>query len=465
MTLHRLPRSSVQPVFITDQQREGNVKTFLEITDAELEEYRQLMVAGLTRALEEERPDVLHVNHMIYQPIVAAEACRRTGVPFYLVPHGSAIEYTIEKSERFRELARIGLTASAGIAWISREVRERVRRIYPDLIPEIEAKSHASGVGTDTSLFNPVAAPERRASLDQLASLHAPGGKTEAQRAELRERLDAGDIEATRSYWNAYNHKLADDDLPEILRRIPTEQDLLFFVGSMTYGKGIQSLIAALPGILARRPDTHLVLVGSGTYREVLEALVHSLATGNEALFDELVERGRDLERADMSGPLEDLQAYASVATNRAVLFARGAELADHIHILGRLDHARLRRVFPCCRIAVFPSVIKEASPLVFAESMANGVLPTGSYHSGLRDGLDDLRPHLPDEIWQRMKLDSEPERRIESIVDNLCGLLDALEKEDLSATLRQIAVDRCDWTAVARQLVAAAESMIHAAD
>ena len=463
VTLHRLPRTSVMPVFITDQQRDGNVKTFLEITEEELEEYHRAMVAALTRALEEECPDVLHVNHMIYQPIVAAEACRRTGVPFYIVPHGSAIEYTIEKDERFRELARSGLTACAGIAWISREVRERVQRIYPDLIPEIEAKSHASGVGTDTLLFTPVPASDRRASLDHLATLHVPGGKTETQRAELRERLDAGDIDATRSYWEAYNHKLSEEDLPEILRHIPVEQDLLFFVGSMTYGKGIHSLIAALPGILARRPDTQLVLVGSGTYREVLEALIHSLATGNESLFDELVQRGQDLERADMSGPLEDLQAYASLPANRAILFDRGADFAQHIHILGRLDHARLRFVFPCCRIAVFPSVIKEASPLVFAESMANGVLPAGSYHSGLRDGLDDLRPHLPDELWQRMKLESEPERRIDSIVDNLCGLLEALEKEDLSATLRAIAVDRCDWSTVAQQLAAAAETMINA--
>lgn len=463
VTLHQLPRTSVMPVFITDQQREGNVKTFLELSEDELEEYHRAMVATLTRALEDERPDVLHVNHLIYQPVVAAEACRNADVPFYVVPHGSAIEYTIEKDERFRDLARVGLTASAGIAWISREVRERVQRIYSDLIPEIEAKSHLSGVGTDTSLFTPLPARERRASLDQLATLHIPGGKTAAQRAELRERLDAGDIECTRAYWDAYNHKLADDDLPDILRRIPVEQDLLFFVGSMTYGKGIQSLIAALPGILARRPDTHLVLVGSGTFREVLEALIHSLATANEMLFDELVRRGRDLERSDMSGSLEDLESYASVPANRAILFDRGVELAEHIHIIGRLDHAKLRCVFPCCRIAVFPSVIKEASPLVFAEAMANGVLPTGSYHSGLRDGLDDLQPDIPADIWQCMKLESDPTRRIGSIVENLCGLLESLEKEDLSPVLRRIAEERCDWTAVAQQLAEAAETMIDA--
>jgi len=394
---------------------------------------------------------------------VAAEACRSTGVPFYIVPHGSAIEYTIEMDERFRDLARVGLTASAGIAWVSREVRQRVHRIYPDLIPEIEAKSHLSGVGTDTSLFTPIAAADRRTSLDHLATLHVSGGKTALQRAELRESLDGGDTLCITSYWEAYNHKLADDDLPDILRRIPVEKDLLFFVGSMTYGKGIQSIIAAMPGILARRKDTHLVLVGSGTYRELLEALIHSIATGNEDLFDELVRRGKDFERADMSGPLEDLEAYASVPANRAILFDRSIDIAEHIHILGRLDHEKLRCIFPCCRVAIFPSVIKEASPLVFAESMANGVLPTGSYHSGLRDGLDDLRPHLPDDIWQRMKLETEPERRIESMVDNLCGLLESLDKEDLSATLRSIAVDRCDWTALARQLAVSAETMINA--
>lgn len=466
VTLHQLPATSIYPVFIKDKQRAGNVKSFPEMSEAELKEYHDAMVAVVKRALTDDRPDVLHANHLVYQPVVAAVVCKELGIPYYVVPHGSSIEYTVNEDERFKVAAKRGLEGAAGIAWIAREVRDRVYKLYPDLNASFDAKSQMVGVGTDTSLFNPVPRAERRASLDKLAPLHVAGGKTAAQRAELRSRLDAGDIEATRAYWDAYPHKLADDDLPEILAKIPVGDeegagDLLFFVGAMTYGKGIQSLIAAMPGILAQRPRAHLILVGAGTYREVLEGLIHALATGNEKLFDDIVARGKELERATMKGGLDDIAAYAAKPENRKVLFAQGALLEERIHILGRLDHDKLLRVFPCCQVGVFPSVIKEASPLVFAEALANAVLPTGSYHSGLRDGLDDLRKHVPEALWEHMKLPVEPEVRIQGMIDNLSWLLEALEKEDLEDKLRSIAEDNYDWKAIGEKLTAAARKMI----
>jgi glycosyltransferase involved in cell wall biosynthesis len=302
ISLHQLPKTSIYPVYIQDKQRDGHVKSFPEMSAEELKEYHDAMVAAVTRVLSDERPDVLHANHLVYQPIVAAEACKKVGIPFYVVPHGSSIEYTVNEDDRFKAAAKAGLEAADGVAWIAREVRDRVYKLFPDIKDAVVAKSQMVGVGTDTSLFNPVAKADRRASLDKLTAMHVPGGKTKAQRDELKKRLDDGDLEATRGYWDAYNHKLADDDLPEILARIPVDQDLLFFVGAMTYGKGIQSLLAAMPGILSKHPKTHLVLVGSGTYREVLEAIIHALATGNEQLFDQLAAKGKDLERSSATG-------------------------------------------------------------------------------------------------------------------------------------------------------------------
>jgi len=461
MSLHQIPRTSVYPVYITDKQRSGTVKAFHEMSDAEIDEYHQAMVKSVTRALSDEKPDVLHANHLVYQPIVAVEACKATGTPFYIVPHGSSIEYTVNEDKRFLDAGREGLKACKGIAWIAREVRDRVFKLYPELDAEIRGKSHMVGVGTDTSLFSPVDKSARSEAIAELKSMHRPGGKTAAQRQELKDALDKGEIKATQGYWNAYNHKLEDDDLPAILDGIPIDEDIIFFVGAMTYGKGIQSLIAAMPGVLARRPKTHLVLVGSGTYREVLEALCHALQSGNLELFDQLVAQGKDLERQKMSGPLEDLAAYAAKEENRVVLKEHGPKLAGHVHFIGRLDHPRLKCIFPCAKIGAFPSVIKEASPLVFMESLANAVLPSGSYHSGLRDGLDDLKEHIPDAIWQRMKFEVEPATRIATMADNLATMLDELEKRELGPDLRKLAVDRYDWTAVAESLAAIAQMII----
>jgi glycosyltransferase involved in cell wall biosynthesis len=461
VSLHQLPETSIYPVFIKDKQRSGTVKSFPEMTAEELAEYRNAMVAAVTRALQDEKPDILHANHLVYQPVVAKIACEKTGVPFYIVPHGSSIEYTVKEDERFLAAAREGLEAAKGLFWIAREVRDRVYKLFEDIQPQLAAKSKMVGVGTDTSLFEPVAPADRRASLSKLASMHRKGGKTPAMREQLEARLDKGELDACRGYWDAYDHKVEDSDLPERLSSLVVDDDLLFFVGAMTYGKGVQSLIAALPEVLSRRPRTRLVIVGSGTYREVLEALVHAISSGNEALFEQIVAKGQDLERQAMSGPLEDLAAHVADAGRKQAMFENGANMAKRVHFLGRLDHPRLRCIFPCCRIGVFPSVIKEASPLVFAEALANGVLPTGSYHSGLRDGLDDLKPHVPEASWRAMCLPVQPDGRVAGIASQLCELLDALEKEDLSSELRRIAVDHYDWTAICQKLATAASEMI----
>ena len=464
VSVHQLPRVSVYPVFLTDKQREGVVKSFPELTEAELAEYHAAMVATVKAVLAAEKPDILHCNHLVYQPTVAAEACAETGTPYTVVPHGSSIEYTINKDRRYFDLARAGLEKADGIAWIARELRSRVlEQLYPEIRSELEAKSHMVGIGTDTSLFKPLARADRRATLGEMAKMFRPGGKTAVQRAELRAALDAGDVDATGRYWDAYDHKVEDADLPELLDRIPvgTEADVLFFVGAMTYGKGIHSIIAAMPGILARRRDTHLVLVGSGTYREVLEALTHALASGNLDLFDRLVARGRDLERQVMDGPLEDLQAYAANEKYRNLLREHGPMLAERVHFLGRLDHPRLRCIFGCADVGVFPSVVKEASPLVFLEALSNGVVPAGSYHSGLREGLDELRAYLPGELWEHMKLPTEPATRVAGIAENLATLLAAVREHDPSSYLRSLAVSRYDWTAVAEKMLSISKTIL----
>ena len=75
-------------------------------------------------------------------------------------------------------------------------------------------------------------------------------------------------------------------------------------------GKGVQGLIAALPYVLQRAPDTQLIIVGSGRYRDVLEALVFAIATADEALLDELVARGNDLDHGPAVGGWTDVADY-----------------------------------------------------------------------------------------------------------------------------------------------------------
>ena len=95
--LHRLPLPLTNAVYLTDKQRKGNVKAFINLTDDELRIYHEFVVRTLKPVLENHPLDILHANHLIYQPVAAAETCKTMGIPLIIYPHGSDIEYTIRK--------------------------------------------------------------------------------------------------------------------------------------------------------------------------------------------------------------------------------------------------------------------------------------------------------------------------------------------------------------------------------
>ena len=459
-TIHVLPHGDVRPVFVTDKQRAGNVKAFSDMSDEEIAAYTALNVTALTAILKAHPVDVLHANHVVLQPTIAAAACEELGIPFIIFPHGSAIEYTVRPDERFQRMVEQAVAAATGLIIGSNEVRDRLYELYPHRHDEIEAKSEIIGVGVDTSLFEPVPRSQRLAAIDKLKAAQPGGGKPAALEQELRQRLDAGDFSSVVEYRKNYPHAYPDEAVLDKVARVPWQQgNVLLFVGALTVGKGMQSVIAALPRVLRTAPETHLVIVGSGAYREVLEALVHAIATGNGELLAWLSERGNDLDKTHLSGPWDDVAAYLADEENRQVTLAAGADFAGHVHLVGRLNHDLLRFVFPCVDVALFPSVIPEAYPLVLMESLSNGVLPVASNFSGFAEGLDNLVPDLGAERVDLMRLPMDDATRVVGIADRLATLLS--NKQDWSAELRDIATRRYDWSTRAEEMVRAYQRMI----
>jgi glycosyltransferase involved in cell wall biosynthesis len=429
--VHQLPHAPVRPVYLTDKQRAGDVKAFVDLTDTELEAYHALNVA-VVRAIVRCHPvDLMHANHLVWQPSVAAAS----GVPFIVYPHGSSIEYTLKADERYLRHAGAALDAAAGLITGSREVLQRILALYPARRQALLQKSAMVGVGVDTSLFAPVAPGARRASVAHLAGAY--GGKTPAQHAALLARLARGDWNALTADHDTYDHDAPDADLEAKLASIPWDDGkACLFVGALTAGKGVHNLIAAWPKLL----PAHLVVVGSGAYREVLEALVHAMTTGDQALYAHLRAHGFDLDRSALTGGWEALPDDVAAC----------AALADHVHFVGRLHHDRLRWLFPCADLAVFPSVVPEAYPLVLMESLANGVLPVVSDFSGFRDGLDALESLLGTELVAKMRL---PVGDVAGIVVALRELLASPPRGD---RLRRVAVEHFDWDVRAQEMVEA---------
>ncbi len=441
ITLHQLPHGAVRPVYITDKQRLGNVKAFESLTNAELASYHDESVGVVDRVLNAYPVDVVHANHLVWQPSIL----EATDHPYIVFPHGSAIEYTVRRDDRYRAYAATALAKSRGIISGNQEVLQRILSLYPKDRDELFAKSAIVGVGVDTALFRPVERSERERSVRRVKV--AAGGKTAAQSRALRESLARGELEALTASRGTYDESLPDADVSEKLGRIPwVEGRILLFVGALTAGKGIQTLICALPAILKEHPSTHLVIVGSGAYREVLEGLVHAIATGAQALFDYLVEHGFELDRSELEGGWAGLSGPVPTC----------ADLDEHVHFLGRLSHDRLKHVAPCADLAVFPSVVPEAYPLVLMESLANGVLPLVSDFSGFADGLEQLSALLGKDLVDRLRLPHESDARLAGAVEQICSVLDEPPDDATRARLRSVAVEHFDWEVRATEMVAA---------
>ena len=194
-------------------------------------------------------------------------------------------------------------------------------------------------------------------------------------------------------------------------------------------------------------------MIGSGSYRETLEALVHALSTGNEDLLMYIVANGESLDapQADASpAALPDLAHYFDDAERRAALLAAGRDtrLSEHVHFLGRVNHALLSNVFPCVDIAVFPSARTEAYPLVLIESLANGVVPVLPDHSGFSESLHSLREPMGDDFVRGITMPAEVNRRVGGLASVLTGLVSSLDDmRALTPRLREIAVTRYDWS------------------
>ena len=459
--LHQLPKGDIYPVYLTDKQREGNVRSFINMTDDELHNFKSLNARVLRSIIENNSLDILHCNHVVYQPEIAREVCKDLNVPFVVYPHGSAIEYTVKLDERFKVAAQRGLRDAQGIIVGNQEMARRLHKIYPEDKDAFDAKLNMVGVGVDTSLFNPVSKENRAKAISKLKFQGLGGGKKLELSQKLKVELDQGNVSAVRKYASRYDQKLPDESVAEKLGALDWQNPTLLFAGALTVAKGIQTLIAGLPGIIKEVPNAQAVIVGSGAYRETLEALVHAIETRNLKLLRELCARGFDLDRNDLTGPWEDVEKYINDIDNIETLFEYGQNLSERIVFTGYMQHETLKHVFPCASLAVFPSVLPEAYPLVLMEALSNGVIPVVSDFRGFRCGLNDLTEFLEPEIHSNMKIPMDPRIRMVSFIEHVTTLLKNPKVETLQSYLHEVAVNNYDWSLRAGQMVEAYEKCL----
>jgi glycosyltransferase involved in cell wall biosynthesis len=150
--IHNPEIGGLLPVYVKDPYEGFEVKTFPELSEAELDRYIEANVAAVREvAAAAGGIDLALANHLVMGPAILA----RAGVaPFAAKIHGSALEYTVKPHPRFLPYAREGMEAANGVLIGSAHTAESLWEALPEL-PDLREKTRLGPPGVDIAEFRP----------------------------------------------------------------------------------------------------------------------------------------------------------------------------------------------------------------------------------------------------------------------------------------------------------------------
>jgi glycosyltransferase involved in cell wall biosynthesis len=287
-------------------------------------------------------------NHAVPGPLISRRALSGTGSLTRASSTAAPCSTWPAGAEVHGARAR-GLEGAQKIVALSSHSAGTVAEDFPDLA----GKTLSFPGGVDTELFRPDA-------LDRgvTAYLNGGPGRGPQQRAALREALDrggdAGDLaDSLREIAASYDARSHDADAGDRLEAfLDRGGPLVVYVGKLIHSKGVHSLVSAFARV-RRETGARLLVIGFGTFREGLEALVHSLSAGDETTVERLAELGKILEGGP-AAPLEHFELSEE-------LLRDAVGLEDDVLFTGPVYHEELAKI--CRRPTRQPSLPSSPRP------------------------------------------------------------------------------------------------------
>jgi glycosyltransferase involved in cell wall biosynthesis len=449
------------PVYVWDKYEEfSDVQPMVQLNDEVINNYLENNIRIVAQIVKENGIGRLHANHAVLMSVVAQRVAAKFNIPFAIMPHGSAIEYAVKKDKRYFDYAYSAFNDASRIYVIGKEIHQRVSSLFPD-IENLEDKMTELNLGADTTLFEPIKKSQRAENVKKLETVlqNVPRGKSNAMTsALLKDVNDFNTIEQLKEYiavQGKYTAKHTDAEAESKLKSINWDTDeIILFIGRLIASKGVHSIITSLPFVFKEYPNAKMVIVGHGPLREPLEILIWALQNKYTQLAQNIIQWARELE-GTKPGPLLESAGYLKALENDGKLddyykIASETISIDRIIFTGYLTHKELQYIFPAGDVAVFPSVVAEAGPLVFLEAIASGCFPIGTYFAGMAASIDSIRGSIADKDLDYMKLSPDAAQTVSDMVQRIRGALALKGKH--SAALRKVAVERYDWSSISKR-------------
>lgn len=209
------------PVFIGRPGLEG-AKKYSDLSPLEIASLYEAFIKGAIKAVEEFKPDIIHVHHIMINAWTARFMRSIYGTKSILTSHGSCI-HAISKDRRYFRLSRDALKAANAITVVSGDTREKLLKAFGR---NLSKKTRTIPGGIRLSLFPP-----------------------EKSVQSLRLKLNLG------------NKKVA------------------LFTGRIISEKGVEYLVKA-----AGRINGQVIIAGDGPARKKLEEMVKNMNLKNVML-------------------------------------------------------------------------------------------------------------------------------------------------------------------------------------
>ncbi|HXF72674.1 MAG TPA: glycosyltransferase, partial [Actinomycetota bacterium] len=188
--------------------------------------------------------------------------------------------------------------------------------------------------------------------------------------------LAARDAGALDRLAASYDQDAPDPGAAGRLRALAASPDpLVGYLGKLIPAKGVDRFLLALAGV----PEARGLVVGFGTGREWLTALVLALEEGDARALGWLRERG-------VGGG-----AVGGLPERAAGVGAGAPRFRERVAFTGRLEHRDVPDVLAALDVLVVPSTLPEAFGMVAAEGAAAGAIPLVARHSGLAEAAEAL--------------------------------------------------------------------------
>jgi glycosyltransferase involved in cell wall biosynthesis len=358
---------SLLPVFVLDEYPGFEVKRFVDLDDRELERYLDVNVGALEAIARALPPDASIAGHIVPGPVVARRAL---GDGAYVAKvHGSDLEYAVKLQERYADLGREGLEAARAVVGASRDVLARTRQVAT--IPDERIHVIPPGVDVERWRFREREEALSDASMRLTDLKEIVNGRKPATDLDAAGALSGRDAVALDALARTYDQATPDLYAPIALKELASfAGPIVGYIGKLIPEKGVERVIESL-ALLG--PEVRGLIVGFGTFREWLTALVVALDTGDIDAYRWLA------EASPMRLELEPAEVKAA------------AGLAGRITFTGRLDHRYAPEAVAGMDVLVVPSTLDEAFGIVAAEGAAVGALPVVARHSSLAEVAEAL--------------------------------------------------------------------------